>query len=142
MASPQIFEDLSSVFSILLQKKSEHTFLYYPLFQDYLNLLTLVDIRSPCLCRKQNGMCDPLRFLTKNRSKKTLAYLLILHQFFKTKIIHWGHYKVIIVLQILFSFRSSIDFTKEKSYLYHNTGSPFRKATFVWRSITGNKKLV
>ena len=42
MASPQIFEDLSSVFSILLQKKSEHTFLYYPLFQDYLNLLTLV----------------------------------------------------------------------------------------------------
>lgn len=41
MASPQIFEDLSSVFSILLQKKSEHTFLYYPLFQDYLNLLTL-----------------------------------------------------------------------------------------------------
>ena len=43
MASPQIFEDLSSVFSILLQKKSEHTFLYYPLFQDYLNLLTLVE---------------------------------------------------------------------------------------------------
>ena len=42
MASPQIFEDLSSVFSILLQKKSEHTFLYYPLFQDYLNLLTLL----------------------------------------------------------------------------------------------------
>lgn len=42
MASPQIFEDLSSVFSILLQKKSEHTFLYYPLFQDYLNLLTLI----------------------------------------------------------------------------------------------------
>lgn len=45
MASPQIFEDLSSVFSILLQKKSEHTFLYYPLFQDYLNLLTLVKLR-------------------------------------------------------------------------------------------------
>ena len=42
MASPQIFEDLSSGFSILLQKKSEHTFLCYPLFQDYLNLLTLV----------------------------------------------------------------------------------------------------
>lgn len=41
MASPQIFEDLSSGFSILLQKKSEHTFLCYPLFQDYLNLLTL-----------------------------------------------------------------------------------------------------
>ncbi|MFQ9642254.1 MAG: energy-coupling factor transporter transmembrane component T [Coprococcus phoceensis] len=45
MASPQIFEDLSSVFSILLQKKSEHTFLYYPLFQDYLNLLTLIILR-------------------------------------------------------------------------------------------------
>ena len=44
MASPQIFEDLSSGFSILLQKKSEHTFLCYPLFQDYLNLLTLVNI--------------------------------------------------------------------------------------------------
>ena len=43
MASPQIFEDLSSGFSILLQKKSEHTFLCYPLFQDYLNLLTLIE---------------------------------------------------------------------------------------------------
>jgi hypothetical protein len=48
VASPQIFEDLSSVFSILLQKKSEHTFLYYPLFQDYLNLLTLIS-RQPLL---------------------------------------------------------------------------------------------
>ena len=47
MASPQIFEDLSSVFSILLQKKSEHTFLYYPLFQDYLNLLTLISSQPP-----------------------------------------------------------------------------------------------
>ena len=45
MASPQIFEDLSSGFSILLQKKSEHTFLCYPLFQDYLNLLTLVALK-------------------------------------------------------------------------------------------------
>lgn len=64
MASPQIFEDLSSVFSILLQKKSEHTFLYYPLFQDYLNLLTLNHTYHICeelslSCNRNQWDLDP-----------------------------------------------------------------------------------
>lgn len=56
MASPQIFEDLSSGFSILLQKKSEHTFLCYPLFQDYLNLLTL-DVHNLTTRKPLIGKC-------------------------------------------------------------------------------------
>ena len=64
MASPQIFEDLSSGFSILLQKKSEHTFLCYPLFQDYLNLLTLIS-RQPLSANKRRthvSQSKPLHF--------------------------------------------------------------------------------
>lgn len=66
MASPQIFEDLSSVFSILLQKKSEHTFLYYPLFQDYLNLLTLVTGHPYSINKYQYCAENPLAYIDLN----------------------------------------------------------------------------